>query len=331
MDILLNIITHPALEPWLILCAVVCFERIWPLPTRVDPMSFVRFLGERMASRVKPKTSAPNSQHAISGTLAAFMIIAPNLVILIIFREFVYYPALFDACILYICLQFSSHLQRSQQIRKAQILEKKSLSKSLLAPMVLRETDMLSEVGVTKATVEGLLLRFHYQSIVTWFWFILLGPFTALTYRVCYELHHSWNTKLPQYEYFGKAVATFVFILQWLPIRLSAFISIFIARGVRIVTYIRQHRIARSISETQGAIVLRACHYALDINLSGPLFYRNTKHSDANKYRRTKYIGKGEPREIVISNTIALINRISVVFLLLLLLFCLALHTAINY
>lgn len=331
MDVFLSTITHPALQSWLILCGVVCAERIWPLPTRVDPMSFVRFLGERMAAKVKPKPNAPKNQHLISGALAAFMIIAPNLAILIIFREFVYYPTLFDACILYICLQFSTNIHRSQQIRKAQVLEKKSLSKSLLAPMVLRETEMLSEIGVTKATVESLLLRFHYQSIVTWFWFILLGPFTALTYRVCYELHQSWNTKLPQYTYFGKAVAKFVFVLQWVPIRLSAFIAVFIAKGIGISTYLRNHRIARSIAETQGAIVLRACHFALGINLSGPLFYRSSKLNEASKYRRTKYIGKGEPRAIVIANAIALINRITIVFLLLLLLFCLALHIAITY
>ncbi len=331
MDLTLSIISHPALQPWLILCAVLCFERIWPLATRVDPMSFVRFLGERMAVKVQPKQGAPKNQHVISGALAAFMIIAPNLAILIIFREFVYYPALFDACILYVCLQFSTYIKRSQQIKKALKLKKKSLSKSLLKPMVLRETEMLSEVGVTKATIESLLLRFHYQAIVVWFWFILLGPFTALTYRVCYELHHSWSTKLPQYEYFGKPVAKFVFVLQWVPIRLSAFLAVFIAKGVGVVTYIRKYRIARSISETQGAIVLRACHFALNTNLSGPLFYRDKSKAEANKYRRNKYIGDGEPRPIAVSSSLALINRITVVFLLLLLLFCLALHTAINY
>ena len=145
MDSLISFITTPAILPWFILCAVVLFERFWHLPTRVDPLAFVRLLGLRMAQRVCPdvtsttRSQTTTTQFRISGSLAPFMLIAPNLIILVIFREFVYYPALFDAIILYVCIQFSSNIQQFKNIRRALLAGKKKLAKDLLSPLVLRD------------------------------------------------------------------------------------------------------------------------------------------------------------------------------------------------
>jgi len=327
MDSLISFITTPAILPWFILCAVVLFERFWHLPTRVDPLAFVRLLGLRMAQRVCPdknltSTSQPKiMQSRISGSLAPFMIIAPNLIILVIFREFVYYPELFDAIILYMCIQFSSNIHQFQHIRRALLAGKKKLAKDLLSPMVLRETAMLSEVGVSKAAVESLLLRFHYQALVCYFLFIVFGPFTVLTYRLCYELHLVWNPKIDDYHEFGKPMEKLVMIFQWLPIRLNALLSVILSRGFKAIVYLRTQKLTKRATEPHGAILLRASHFALDVNLSGAVFYND------RKVRRTKYIGRGEPSAAFMPNTIALINRVLVVNLLLLLLTCLIINT----
>jgi adenosylcobinamide-phosphate synthase len=330
MDSLISFITTPAISPWFILCAVVVFERFWHLPTRADPLAFVRLLGSRMADRVCPtdslveKSQYKKTQFWISGSLAAFMIITPNLLILVIFREFVYYPELFDAIILYLCIQFSSHIQRFQQIRRALLAGKKKLAKDLLAPMVLRETAMLSDIGVSKAAMESLLLRFHYQALVCIFLFIVFGPFTLLTYRLCYELHLVWNTKIDTYREFGKPMAKLVMFFQWLPIRLNSLLSILLNRGFKIFSYLKTQRLTTRWNESHGAILLRANHFALDVNLSGAVFYNNTK------VRRTKYIGRGEPTAQFMSNVVAIINRVIAINLLLLLLSCLIMNTIFN-
>jgi len=252
------------------------------------------------------------------------MIIAPNLVILIIFREFVYYPELFDAIILYFCIQFSSNIQRFQHIRRALLTAKKKLARDLLSPMVLRETAPLSDLGVSKAAIESLLLRFHYQALVCFFLFIVLGPFALLTYRLCYELHLVWNPKLEAYREFGKPMAKVVMLFQWIPIRLNSLLTVFVTRGFGIVKYLRQFRLSKPWNESHGAVLLRANHYALNINLSGAVFY------EGRKVRRSKFIGRGEPTGKFMQNALALINRILLVNLLLLLFTCLMLHTLIN-
>lgn len=327
MDSLISFITTPAILPWFILCAVVLFERFWHLPTRVDPFSFVRLLGLRMAQRVCPdansatRSQATAAQFRISGSLAPFMIIAPNLIILMIFREFVYYPELFDAIILFLCIQFSSHIQRFQHIRRALLAAKKKLAKDLLSPMVLRETSMLSDVGVSKAAIEALLLRFHYQALVCYFLFIVFGPFTMLTYRLCYELHLVWNPKIDAYREFGKPIEKLVIIFQWLPIRLNALLTVILGRGFKTIVYLKTHKLTKRANEPHGAILLRANHFSLDVNLSGAVFYND------RKVRRTQYIGRGEPTAAFMPNTIALINRVLVVNLLILLLTCLIINT----
>jgi adenosylcobinamide-phosphate synthase len=326
MQSLIDFITTPTILPWFILCAVVVFERFWHLPTRIDPLTLVRLLGLRMAQRVCPDTNSaaishPNkAQSWISGSLAAFMLIAPNLIILVIFREFVYYPELFDAIILYLCIQFSSSIQGFQHIRRALLAGKKKLAKDLLSPMVLRETSMLSDVGVSKAAIETLLLRFHYQALVCYFLFIVFGPFTVLTYRLCYELHLVWNPKIDAYREFGRPMAKIVMIFQWLPIRLNALLSVVLSRGFKVITYLRTQKLTTRTNEPHGAILLRAHHYALDVNLSGAVFY------NGKKVRRTKYVGRGEPSAAFMANAIALINRVLIVNLLLLLLTCLIIN-----
>ena len=330
MDSLISFITTPAISPWFILCAVVVFERFWHLPTRADPLTFVRLLGSRMADRVCPtdslseKSQYKKAQFWISGSLAAFMIITPNLLILVIFREFVYYPELFDAIILYLCIQFSSHIQRFQHIRRALLAGKKKLAKDLLAPMVLRETAMLSDIGVSKAAIESLLLRLHYQTLVCIFLFIVFGPFTLLIYRLCYELHLVWNTKIHTYREFGKPMAKLVMFFQWLPIRLNSLLSILQNRGLKIFSYLKTQRLTTHWNESHGAILLRANHFALDVNLSGAVFYNDTK------VRRTKYIGRGEPTAQFMPNVVAIINRVIAINLLLLLLSCLIMNTIFN-
>lgn len=330
MDSLISFITTLAISPWFILCSVVVFERFWYLPTRTDPLAFVRFLASRMADKVCPTDSLSaesqprKTQFWISGLLAAFMIITPNLLILVIFREFVYYPELFDAIILYVCIQFSSHIQRFQHIRRALLEGKKKLARDLLTPMVLRETAMLSDVGVSKAAIETLLLRFHYQALVCFFLFIVFGPFTLLTYRLCYELHLVWNTKIDTYSEFGKPIAKLVMFFQWLPIRLNSLLSIILNQGFKISSYLKTQRLMTHWNESHGAILLRANHFALDVNLSGAVFYKNTK------VRRTKYIGRGEPTAQFMPNVVAIINRLLAVNLLLLLLTYLIINILFN-
>lgn len=330
MDSVISIITSPHIQPWFILCAVVLFERFWPLPIRLDPMAFVRLLGQRMADRVCPKTEPassgqqhkiPKTQYWVSGSLAAFMIVVPNIIILIIFREFVYYPELFDACLLYLCIQFSAHIQRFQLIRRTLSSGKKNLSKELLAPMVLRETTMLSDIGVSKAAIESLFLRFHYQALVCFFLFIVVGPFAALSYRLCYELHLVWNTKLSEFQEFGKPMAKICQFFQWFPIRLNAFLSVFLSRGFGVFSYLRKGKLSNKWNEAHGAILLRAHHFALDVNLSGAVYYQK------QKVRRQKYIGKGEPNSTFMPNALALLNRVLIVNLLLLLLTCLIINS----
>jgi len=111
-----------------------------------------------------------------------------------------------------------------------------------------------------------------------------------------------------------------VMIFQWLPIRLNALLSIILSRGFKVVSYLKTQKIAKRVNEAHGAILLRANHFSLDVNLSGAVFYNN------KKVRRTKYIGRGEPSAAFMPNTLALINRVLVVNLLLLLLTCLIIN-----
>ncbi len=67
----------------------------------------------------------------------------------------------------------------------------------------------MSAIGLTKACIETLSLRFAKQWFSVLFWFMLGGGIAALSYRLLQELQQCWNPKLTQFQHFGRVCRQF--------------------------------------------------------------------------------------------------------------------------
>jgi adenosylcobinamide-phosphate synthase len=186
------------------------------------------------------------------------------------------------------------------------------LARHALSQIVMRETDKMSPLGLVKANIESLLLRYSYQYCSVIFWYLLTGGVGALIYRLIYELSLCWNTKLARFKHFGQPVRHVVNILQWLPSKLAS-LSVVIAVNISQGSAAIFQRISYQCNHL---FVLNLCGASLGIELGGPAYYEQQKV-------HTRKCG-GNRQIILADNTRALaaINRSTWVWLTLYFLGC---------
>lgn len=286
------------MQPIGLLAIVMLIETLWAWPEKFHPLSFARLLATRMADKVHPSTQRSELQQKISGSLAIFMLLLPLAIILVVFTSMAEFPLFFDALLLLVALQYQALIRRSQKVAKALSQQKKVLARQTLAPMVLRDTALLSPIGMAKANIESLLLRFGQQYCCVIFYFFLFGGVGALCYRLIYEFSHCWNIKLKRFTYFGYPAAKIMYIMQWLPARLGGIIFLLaqnITDGLKAW---------RSLGKNRGTHLwlLGVQGGALGIELSGPAYY------EGQKKRFAKCGGQRQVRFADIQRTMSTIN-----------------------
>jgi adenosylcobinamide-phosphate synthase len=306
----LELLTHPALQTVWVLLMVVMIDHIWAWPDKYHPLSFAKLLAIRMADKVHPLHSHKDPrrsemQQKISGTLGFLVLLAPFMTILAIFISFAEFPIFFEAVLLLMAIQFQVIVKQSCKISDALAKQKKALSRHLASNIVLRETDKLSSVGIAKANIESLLLRFNQQFFTVIFWYFIFGGVGALTYRLLYEFSHCWNTKILRFTYFGSPLAQLVALLQWLPVRLAALAFIL---GQDIIAAIKAYRNLPKHKNTR-TLLLNLQGGALGIELSGPTYYNSVK------VRAPRCGGERIVRHMDIKRTISAVQKAKVIIL----------------
>jgi len=288
MNDIIQIIQAPAILPVVLVLALLILERMWQIPERLQPLLFLRLLGVRMADKVNADaqadlaaninaTKSAKQNTVLAGILALLLLTIPWLIILFFMNQFAYYPLFFDAFLLFISLQFSHHIKRYHRIQRALALNKKNLAKDMLRSMVLRDTHLLSSIGISKAAGEGLQLRFFYQQITVVFWFVLAGPFIALFYRMVLELLFTWNPKRPAFAQFGLGAKLVCHWMQWVPVRLGALCAILATRGFYGLFSTKFRALPAIIFGQNGTILLAAQSRATRLHFSGAVMYQGCK------------------------------------------------------
>jgi adenosylcobinamide-phosphate synthase len=210
--------------PVILIAIVILIEHFWIVPSHIHPNTFLRILADRMATKVHPSMQRSAAQQRLSSVLAVLLLVLPIGICLAMVQIIVSSPELLNALLLFIALQFQPVVRQVKGIHRALSKEKKQLARNLLSSIVLRETSMLSPMGIAKASIESLMLRYCYQFQSVLFWFMLLDGAGAFTYRFLYEIHLAWPTKHSRFQYFGEPVRLITQAMQWLPTKLTLLI-----------------------------------------------------------------------------------------------------------
>ena len=272
-----------------VLLAKIILQRIVPHA----PWRGFRFYCEKLADKVNKRENS-QSQQGIAGFVATLITLAPLVTILWLFETLVAIPMIWQAILLYLALGAGDIFSVSQKVAQAISASDKYKAKQTLAPYVLRDTDNLSPMGLSKAAIEMQILSHLQQYIVVIALFLLVGPLAAISYRLCLEMHYSWNIKVARFEYFGRFSNQLIQFIQWLPIRLFLLVSLILTLGQNFILTWRL-TVAYFFQANNNA-VLSFFATAHNIRLGGVAMYKGMK------LRRASFNDNGsqpQPKDII--------------------------------
>ena len=307
-------------ELWLnppVLLGIALLGSVLPIPAAYHPLTLYRCFGRALGQKVNPDPTRPRQQLFISGSLALLIATLPLLAIVYGLQQFSELPQLFDALLLFACFDWQLRRSRALHIQHALQRNQLGLAREQAAMLLLRRRDNLTEMGLSKAICESLVLRSSAEVIAVAFWFLAGGGLAALSYRLLLELHLQWNSKTAASRYFGRPVAILV---QWLsaPALLFSCFSLALHYGIRRCWQqcrtggnggdVAQHR------QHIGALpywLLCCASVGLRRSLAGPLYYETVK------IHRSRITQQQEPDAAIISKTLKLTRQNHVMLLIL--------------
>ncbi|BDX05367.1 cobalamin biosynthesis protein CobD/CbiB [Planctobacterium marinum] len=266
MDIFADL--NPALLSAGILIVALLAEANLRWSDKSHPLTILKIFARALGNKAADPTRSIGQQR-IAGIMAIFVLLTPLAILIFTIKWFAEYDWFFDAFFLFVALKFQSVNIKSRQIIQQLKADKRALARNTLSSLVLRETSNLSKAGIVKASMETRILRFHYQYLSVIFWYLLGGGIAALLYRCLYEMSQEWNLKIKQFAAFGRPAAWLMFVLQWLPVRLST-LFFTITLGLS-----GSWKAVKSLGGqvSSHSLILAVFAGALKCELGGPAFY----------------------------------------------------------
>jgi adenosylcobinamide-phosphate synthase len=253
----------------ILLTAIICKGFISHFSLH-EPLRFFQFYCQKLSDKVnKPKNSP--QQQAISGLVAILITLLPIAAILWLFEAFIEVDFLWQCFLLYLAIGAFGLSQINKSIAQALVAKQSYLAKQMLRPWVLRATEPLSSLGLSKAAIEMKLLRTLQQGYAVAVIFLMAGPLAAISFRLLLEMHYCWNTKLEKFSHFGLHSKLIVNLLQWLPIRIFSLLILFTSIGKNFRLFWRLSK--KHFFQLDNNIALLLLALSLEVKLSGVAMY----------------------------------------------------------
>lgn len=309
------------LKSVLVVWVALGLEKVLGLSSQIHPLQFFRFVCLQMVKKVS-NNHYSEQQLRISGSLALIVLVLPIIIIAYLAHQFAGYQWLFETLLLYILIDYSQDQSYIKKASQAIASNKKQLAKDLLQQKLLRNTQNLSALGLTKASIESIFLRYHHQQFTSIALFLVLGPITALGYRLCYEAHQAWNVKRHEYKVFGGFANVITRLFQLLPSLIMS-VSFVLTSAPFQLRYFFLHSglwqmFKQAVLQQHFHDVLMLClSYSAQVSSGGPVMYADIK------YQRRRFTPvypheneSLEPTQAHVNTLISLVNRHLIVSLL---------------
>ncbi|MFZ8198586.1 cobalamin biosynthesis protein CobD/CbiB [Alteromonas portus] len=267
-----DVISDGQYQSLFVLWLAIAVDSLWRWPQSTHPLTLMRYLVLQMGRKVMPSSNYGPSQHYISGTLAALVLLAPLIICLAILVYMAQYPVFFEAVILVALLDFGYQRQQYKKVLASVGRNKKSLAREMVQTITARQCNSLTDIGVAKAAIESLWLKFLYLYCGVIFYFVVAGPIGALIYRLLLLTSWQWHHRTPEMVLFAKPVRKLVYLLTLPPAAIGGLITLLISRPLKGVRAIK-----RSPLKDKTSLLLALLGGVLDVKLGGPAIYANKK------------------------------------------------------
>ncbi|MEW5680854.1 MAG: cobalamin biosynthesis protein [Pseudomonadota bacterium] len=298
---------YPAL-----LLAVLLLHRLLPLPDAYHPLTALRYLASQLGKKVNPDPNRSPEQLYISGTLALLVFCLPFIALGYAFYTVSELPYALDALLLYLSLDWQNQRSQAMQVQQQLQAGQLSLARQLAKPLLLRQCQSLSAMGLSKAVIESLVLRASASLLGVLCYFLLGGGLAAFSYRLLLLAQQQWNSKLPVYRYFGRPAALLARLVN-APVQLLCTLVLVLQHGVK--RCYRQLRQPRLNINLLSFCLLGCASVALNRSLGGPVYYQREKIS------RSRLTQQHEPTATDIASAIKMLAFMQSLLYLLLIAF----------
>lgn len=289
-----------SLEVLLLLVAGVALDRIFGEPRRWHPLVGFGWLAAQIEHGLNRKPSSAASR--AFGALALLLALVPFIALaawLGTFRGWIGWCV--HAIALYAALGAKSLAQHITPIAAALANHQLDAARTLTARIVSRDTAVLDESAIARATVESALENGNDAVFGALFWFILAGAPGAVLYRLANTLDAMWGYRNARFNYFGWAAARLDDLLNLAPARLTALTYALLGRTANALTCWRDQ--AAAWSSPNAGPVMAAGAGALGVALGGPAMY-------AGEVEQRPPLGKGDaPTARHIISALRLVER----------------------
>lgn len=274
-------------EPTLILALAIIIEMILPLPKSFK-LSALKpiFVG---LSRKVNRPSSSNTQRSFAGFFLSLLILLSILFLVFTLDALSGFDSLVSLVVLVWVLELKYPQDRALEVNRALHEGFKEKAKNLLSELVLRETNMLSPMGISKATCEGAILRIFSGWFSVIVWYLIAGIEGAVLMQIINLLSQSYNYKLRGNQHFGQ----FIFRMHQLMCAIPAallMVFLFVSKNpVRHIAYGKEG--FNLFPAPISGLVLGAIGGSLNLSLGGPRYYQG------NLMRLPKIGGEHNPQE----------------------------------
>lgn len=259
-------------KPLLILWLAIAVDASWRWPQQTHPLTLMRYLVNQMGRKVLPSQKFAASQHYISGALAAVVLLSPLVVCLGILVSIAQYPVFFEAIIMVVLLDYGYQRQQYKRVLFTVGKNKKSLAREMVSSITARQCDMLTDMGMAKASIESLWLKFLYLFCGVIFYYVAFGAMGALIYRLLLLTSWQWHYRDPKMALFALPVRRIVSILVVPPAIIGALATLISSKPIMGIKAMK-----RCPSKDKTSLLLAALGGIHNIKLGGPAIYANQK------------------------------------------------------
>lgn len=281
-------------EKIIIVSAALILDMIFGDPQNVwHPIRAIGALIEFLEKKLRLNLSIATERDAdkrkklVAGILLVISVIfiSVGTVFLILLLAHMIHPyvrIIVETIICYQMLAMKSLKTESMKVYKALKSDDVEQARYAVSMIVGRDTDNLTEEGITKAAVETVAENTSDGVIAPMLYIFILGAYGAVFYKAVNTLDSMVGYTNDKYIFFGRAAAKLDDVMNYIPARISALLMIMATFLVRqdtknaVKIYLRDKR---NHASPNSAHTESVCAGALSIQLAGDAYYFGKLHS----------------------------------------------------
>jgi adenosylcobinamide-phosphate synthase len=196
-------------------------DKIFSEPKKHHPLIYFGSWADSLEHRFNQ-----SRQTKLSGVIAVLIALLPVVAIAALLEQLVAFNELLHALvggvILYVAIGWQSLLSHANNIIVPLQANDIVAARQALSMIVSRDTSLLEEKDIAKATTESVLENGADAIFSAIFWFCIGGIVGVVVYRLANTLDAMWGYKNKRFIQFGWAAARFDDMLNLVPARLTA-------------------------------------------------------------------------------------------------------------